>query len=285
MPRPRRHDTSGAKLTIKLLPSKVAPVNTDINVPVDSSQFATVGRISEFHIQLILAEPVGKIERLLMSYVLMTNGRITLTGEFSIEPTKECQSKTIYEIHSEEQRPPTYLLKGTLSIQITRDMIPYSTLIVYTFQPTFGINVIESYRFSVTGLFQSSLTLNATVIESEPTETIIENIRCKEELNIEPVRLSEKVQDRTCLQLSFTGEPGSIVGLNVVEYGSVLSGLSNDMTKERVLQYFTSNEHKAHPNKMTAERLKPHIPEMGRRTISEKDEEELIRREQQVFKK
>ncbi|CAF4413057.1 unnamed protein product, partial [Rotaria sp. Silwood2] len=39
-----------------------------------------------------------------MSYVLMTNGRITLTEEFYIEPTKECQTKPLRTIKSEEQK-------------------------------------------------------------------------------------------------------------------------------------------------------------------------------------
>jgi Alpha-2-macroglobulin bait region domain len=207
MPRPHRHDTSGAKLTIELLPSTVAPVNTDVNVPIDSSQFSTVDRVSNFYVQLILTKPLEKIKRLPMSYVLLTNGRIILTGEFFIEPTKECQSKTIHEIRPEEQTPPTCFLNGTLPIHITRAMVPYSTLLVYTFQPTVGINVVKSYRFSVAGLFQNSLTLEAT-----------------------------------CVKLSFTAEPGSIVGLNVVEYDSVLSGLSNDMTEERLLRCLTSYE-------------------------------------------
>jgi hypothetical protein len=181
-------------------------------------------------------------------------------------------------------------------------MVPYSTLLVYTFQPPFGFCVAEPYRFSVDGLFKSSLKLNATIVPFTPRETVIENSRFMEEWNMKSVRLSEKVQDKTRIQLSFTGEPNSIVGLNVVEYDAVLSGLSNDMTKERLLNYLTSyvhvpfyampsvprrdtHEHESHPNKMTEERPKHHIPEMGRRTISEKDEEELIRREQQVFKK
>ncbi|CAF4419137.1 unnamed protein product, partial [Rotaria sp. Silwood2] len=97
-----------------------------------------------------------------MSYVLMTNGRITLTEEFYIEPTKECQTKPLRTIKSEEQKPLACVFKGTLPILMTRDMVPYSTLLVHTFQQTFGFNVAESYHFSVAGLFQSLLTLNAT---------------------------------------------------------------------------------------------------------------------------
>jgi hypothetical protein len=300
MPRPHRRDGSGAQLTIELSPSTVAVVNTDVNVPVISSQFSTVGVVSNFYVQLMPKKPVEKIERLLMLYILMTNGRITLTGEFFIELKKESQPKTNSEIRPEKQRPPTCVFQGTLPISMTSDMVPYSTLLVYTF--TFGFCVAEPYRFSVNGLFQSSLTLNATIVPFTPSETVMENRRFMEEWNMKSVRLSEKVQDRTRVKLSFTGTPNSTVGLNVVEYDAVLDSLSNDMTEERVLKHFTSyehglfvtmpsvprrdmREHEGHPDKMMEERLKQHIPDMARRTISEKDEEELIRREQQVFKK
>jgi hypothetical protein len=214
MPTPRGH---GSKLTIELLPSKVAPTNTNVNVPVISSQISTVGRISNFYIQLIPSKSVEKFESLPMSYVLMTNGRITLTGEFHIEPTKECQSKTIRTIRPEEQTPPTCVFNGTLPIEITRDMIPYSTLLVYTFQPSFGFNVAESYRFSVAGLFQNSLTLNATIVPFTSTETIVDNWNFMKEWNITstPIHISNKVQSKTCVVLSFTGVPQSTVGLNV----------------------------------------------------------------------
>jgi len=79
------------------------PTNTNVNVPVVSSQISTVGRTSNFYIQLIPPKPVEKFEPLPMSYVLMTNGRITLTGEFKIEPTKECQTRTVRTIRPEEQ--------------------------------------------------------------------------------------------------------------------------------------------------------------------------------------
>jgi alpha-2-macroglobulin family protein len=302
MPRPRRRDASGAKLSVELLSSTAAPVNTDVNVPVVSTKISAVGGESNFDVQLISTTPLEKIERLPVSYILMTNGRIILTGEFFIEPTRECQSNTAHAICPEERKPPTCLLKGTLSIKITRAMVPYSTLLVYTFQPTFGFYVAKPYRFSVDGLFKSSLTLNATIVQVEPSETVIEHPRCNEELNIKPVLLSPNVQDRTRVKLTFTGTSGSIVGINVVEYDALLSGLSNNMTKERSLKHVTSYEHesfvtmpsvprydmpapKAHPNKLTEERLKHRIPEMGHRPISKTDEEELIRREQQVFKK
>jgi hypothetical protein len=201
MPRPRRRDASGAKLSIELLPSTVAPVNTDVNVPVVSTQISTVGRVSNFYVQLMPTKPVEKFERLPMSYILMTNGRITLTGEFFVEPTKECKTKTVREILPEEQKPPTCVFNGTLPIHITRDMVPYSTLLVYTFQPTFGFHVIESYRFSVAGLFQSSLTLNATIVPFTPSETVMENRLFMEVWNMKSVRLSDKVQDRTPVKL------------------------------------------------------------------------------------
>jgi hypothetical protein len=240
MPTPHRN---GAKLTIELLPSKVAPLNTDVNVPVISSQVSTVGRISNFYVQLMPSKPIEKFERLPMSYVLMTNGRIILTGEFYIEPTKECNSKTVRTIRPEEQTPPTCVYNGTLPIHITRDMLPYSTLLVYTFQPTFGFNVAETYRFSVAGLFQNPLTLNATIVPFTPTDKIVNDFEYKKYMHMEPIHISSKVQDRSRVELSFTGVPESTVGLNVFEFDGILQGLSTEITKERLLRYLTTYEH------------------------------------------
>jgi hypothetical protein len=304
-PTPRRRDVSGAKLSVQLLPSTVASVNTDVNVPVVSSQISTVGHTSNFYVQLITTKPVEKLERLPMSYVLMTNGRITLTGEFFIKPSKECQTKTVREIRPEEQRPPTCLFNGTLSIDITHDMVPSSTLLVYTFQPTFGFNIAESYRFPVAGLFQRSLTLNATIVPFTPTETTIENRHWMNEMDMKPIRISNKRQDRTRVELSFTGAPGSIVGVNVFEIDGVLQGLTGDITKERLLKYLTSYERVPFMSMPTMPavpapgmrapegRSEPMMddhhrfprPNMARRTVSKKDEQEQMNREHMVFNK
>ncbi len=303
MPTPRRH---GAKLSIELLPSTVAPANTNVNVPVVSSQISTVGRTSNFYIQLIPSKSVDKFERLPMSYVLMTNGRIILTGEFYIQPTKECQTKTVRTIQPEEQMPPVCVFNGTLPIGITRDMMPYSTLLVYTFQPLFGFYVAESYRFSVAGLFQSSLMLNATIVPFTSTETMIEYPTLMKEMNMmKPIKIPNKVQGKTRVELSFTGPSDSTVGLNVFEYDGVLYGLSNEITKERLLKYLTTYEQvpiihmptdlpSVMDRKRRAERiikeldkdkreLKENLDET-RRSISEDDEEELINRERMVIK-
>jgi len=269
MPTPRRHDS---KLTIELLPSTFAPIHTNVNVPVISSQISTVGHTSNFYIQLIPSKSIDKFERLPMSYVLMTNGRITLTGEFYIQPTHECQTRTIRTIRPEEQTPPICMFNGTLPIEITHDMIPYSTLLVYSFQPTFGINVAESYRFSVAGLLKNSLILNATIVPFTSTETILKN----------SIHMPNKVQDKTRIELSFTGVPDSTVGLNVFEYDGVLHGLSNDITKERLLKYLTTYEQVPFVNMPTSS---PSVmnENHNRRTISEEDEEEQINRERMVF--
>jgi hypothetical protein len=317
MPTPHGHS---AKLSIELLPSTVAPANTNVNVPVVSSQISTVGRTSNFYVQLIPPKSVEKFEPLPMSYVLMTNGRITLTGEFQIEPTKECQTKSVRTIRPEEQIPPTCVFNGTLPIEITRDMIPYSTLLVYTFQPSFGFNVAESYRFSVAGLFQNSLTLNATIVPFTPTDKIIENSHWMKEMNIKPIHISNKVQDKTRVELSFTGVPDSTVGLNVFEYDGVLQGLSNEITKERLLKYLTTYEQVPIINMPTMPlgqksvmnrwntgrpingpskrelsseeneehnmdtRQDRHANGPGKRTVSEQDEENQINRERMVYK-
>jgi hypothetical protein len=307
MPTPRGH---GSKLTIELLPSTVAPANTNVNVPVISSQISTVGRTSNFYVQLIPSKSVTKFEQLPMSYVLMTNGRIILTGEFYIQPTKECQTKTTRTIQPEGQTPPTCVFNGTLPIPITYEMIPYSTLLVYTFQPSFGLNVVESYRFSVAGLFPNSLTLNATIVPFKPTEILVNNFSFMKELNMTPVHIPSKCQEKTRVELSFTGVPDSIVGLNVFEFDGVLQGLSNEITKERLIQYLTTYEHVPLGNMPTMpfgsqstmnrralvtppppnvhesesdEEHNEHSTEHHERTVSEQDEENQIRRERMVF--
>ena len=247
MPKPRR-GPKGAKLSIELMPSSNTPMNAEVNAPVVSSQISTVGRTSNFYVQLMPSKSIEKFEPLPMSFVLMSNGRIVRTGEFTIRPTKECQSKAQRNIRPEEQTPPTCVFNGTLPIQVTRDMIPYSTLLVYTFQPTFGFNVAESYRFSVAGLFQNTFALNATVIPFTSTSAIPEEMMDEEyhessqDMDHESIQISPKAQDKTRVQLSFTGAPGATVGLNVIEYDGIMQGLSNEITKERVLQYLTTYE-------------------------------------------
>lgn len=248
MPTPRR-GVSGAKLSIELLPTTGSSVQTDVNAPVVSSQISTVGRTSNFYVQVIPSKSVEKFEPLPMSYVVLTNGRITLTGEFTIQPTKECKSKTQRNIQPEVQGPPVCVFNGTLPIPMTRTMMPYSTLLVYSFQPSFGMNLAESYRFSVAGLFQSPLVLNATIVPYTSTSNTPEDEyeemndeSSSEDIDLKAVSISARAQDKTRVQLSFTGTPGSTVGLNVVEYDAVIQGLSNDITKERVLQYLTTYE-------------------------------------------
>lgn len=247
MPTPRR-ETPAAKLTIELLPSVNAPAASDPKAPVVSSQISTVGRTSNFYVQILPSKPVEKFEPVRMSYVMMTNGRITHSGEFNIQPTKECQSKATRSIQPEQQGPPVCVFNGTLSIPITRSMVPYSTLLVYTFQPSFGFNLAESYRFSVAGLFQGSLALNATVVPFTSTRNTPEDMESdesfesSEEVDLQSVQISSKAQDKARVQLSFTGTPGATVGLNVIEYDSVMQGLSSEITKERLLQYLTAYE-------------------------------------------
>lgn len=277
MPRPRNQN---AKLSIELLPSTSAPTHTNVNVPVVSSQISTVGRTSNFYIQVLPSKSITKFERLPMSYILMTNGFITMTGEFHLEPTKECQSKSTRSIRPEEPSTPVCVFNGTLPIEITREMIPYSTLLVYTFQKsTFGFNVAESYRFSVAGLFQNSLTLNATLVPYKPSEIIIEPTNWMKQMQLKPIQFSEKVQEKTRVELSFTGTPNSIVGINVFEADGILQGLSNDMTKERLLQYLTNYEQMP----LGSIPIMKNQNENQKRTVSEQDEEQQIRREQIVF--
>jgi hypothetical protein len=243
-----RHSANNAKLSIELLPSTSAPVSNDVNTPVVSTQISTVGRTSNFYVQIMPSKSVEKFEPLPMSYVVLTNGRITLTGEFTLQPTKECRSKAQRSIQPEEQTPPACVFNGTLPIQITRTMIPYSTLLVYTFQPSFGFNVAESYRFSVAGLFQSTLSLNATIVPYTTTSTMADDMHSAEgrdslkDNDFKSVPISTKAQDKSRVELSWAGMPGSTVGLNVFEYDGITQGLRNEITKERLLQYLTTYE-------------------------------------------
>ena len=287
LPRPHRR---GAKLSIELLPSKINSANT----PVVSSQIATVGDQANFYIQVLPSKSVTKFERLPLSYIVMTNGRMTSTGEFHIEPTKECQNKAVRSIRPEEPSAPTCVFNGTLSFEIKQEMMPYSTLVVYSFeQEPFEIILAESYRFSVANLFENPLTLNATIVPYKPTETVIEPPSFLKDMDLKPIRLSEKVQDKTRVELSFTGEPDSIVGINVFEADGILQGLCNEMTKERLLQYLTQYEQlplasfpmKTNKRQINEESTDTNGGDYNKRTVSEKDEEQQIMGEQKVFRK
>jgi hypothetical protein len=70
----------------------------------------------------------------------------------------------------------------------------------------------------------------------------IEEGDSSEEVDLKSVSISTKAQGKTRVELSFTGTPGSTVGLNVIEYDAVIQGLSNEITKERLLQYLTRYE-------------------------------------------
>mgnify|MGYP002385137476 FL=1 len=295
MPTPRRAN-SGGKLSIELLPAPTNLASNDVNEHVVSSQISTVGRTSNFYVQLIPTGAVQKVEPLPVSYVLLTNGRITLTGEFTLEPSTVCGSKSVRSVEPDVQGPPACVFNGTLPIQITRAMIPYSTLLVYTFQPTFGFHVAESYRFSVAGLFQNPLVLNAAVVPYSEVSTLPEGesessdeqLDSKENVDLSAVTISPRAQDKSRVQLSFTGAPGSTVGLNVIEYDGIMQGLANEITKERVLQYLTAYEQvpivgmptrRGFPQDLTGEQAKRKIEEQNgedaeKRFVSEQDEVE-----------
>jgi hypothetical protein len=64
----------------------------------------------------------------------------------------------------------------------------------------------------------------------------------EEDIDLKSVSISNNAQDRTRVELSFTGAPDSTVGLNVIEYDGITQGLSNEITKERILHYLTTYE-------------------------------------------
>ena len=239
MPTPRRR---GEKLTIELLSSKIAPANTNVNVPVVSSQISTVGRVSNFYVQLFPSKSMEILEEIPLSYMIMTNGRMTLTGQLTIQPTKECHQRTVREIKPEQPKTPTCIYTGSLPIEITRDMIPYSTLVVYGFNVSAGYHVVESYRFSVAGLFQNTLTLNATMVPYSPSEIVEHHFEHLKFLRTKPIQIPAEAQPKSRIELSIAGTPEATVGLNIFEYDGVLQGLTNEITKERLLKYLTTYE-------------------------------------------
>ncbi|MHC5731763.1 MAG: hypothetical protein ACYTXY_48335, partial [Nostoc sp.] len=86
--------------------------------------------------------------------------------------------------------------------------------------------------------------MNATVVPYTSTDSIDLNTDRTEsaEEGFKLPSVSDKAQGKTRVELSFTGTPESIVGLNVVEYDAVLNGIPNDITKERLLHYLTRYE-------------------------------------------
>ena len=271
MPLPRRHrddQHQSAKLSIELLPSTIAPLHTDVKVPVVSSQISVVGRTSHFYIQVIPGKAIDQFESLPMSFVLLSNGRVTLTGQFEVHPTKECQMKSTRSIRPEESpHPLVCLFNGTLPIRMTREMLPYSTLIVYSFQSRFGYNLAQSYRFAVAGLFQSSLTINASIVPHSPTDL---NIETNEDF------ISPRSQDRHRVELSLTGSPNSLVGVNVFEYDAVLHGLTNELTKERLIKHLLMFEDVPLDGMTGNDRDEVE----KRRTMSLEDEQKQIQRQE-----
>jgi len=166
-----------------------------------------------------------------LTYVVLTNGKITSTGTFNIEPTKYCTTMAPRSIQPEQEdssKPLRCVFNSTLEIMMTRQMLPYSTLLVYGFNPVVGISVAESYRFSVDGLFRNNLTMSTRERETDTDQssTPKEDIR----------RRGPK------LDLVFNGLSESTVGVNVISYDAIVQGLPNDITKERLLRYMISYE-------------------------------------------
>jgi len=175
-----------------------------------------------------------------MNYVLLTNGRITSTGVFEIEPTRYCQEtkiapRTIRPETQDPSIPPQCVYNGTLELMMTREMVPYSTLLIYAFNSTWGFNVAENYRFSVYGLFQNNLTLGMA-------ERKVENMPERDSAIFRDAKISPKARNFNRMDLTCTGLPESICGVNVISYDAISEGLPNDITKERLLRYLTAYE-------------------------------------------
>jgi len=165
---------------------------------------------------------------------------------------------------------------------MTREMVPYSTLLCYAFNATWGFNVAESYRFSVFGLFQNNLTMNVTETKVE-TDTDFDPSIPRD------VKISPKAKNLNRMDLTCTGLPESIVGVNVISYDAINEALPNDITKERLLRYLTGYEFVPLPampmspmksdndEHVVAPRGKPGFPEMTEEQIKKQYEGFKIR--------
>ena len=153
-------------------------------------------------------------------------------------------------VGSEMTPAGTARVNGILLIQITRAMTPYLTLLVYTFQPAFDINIVQSYQFSVAGLFRDALKLNATIVPFASTSTMkdevaidsVEVLNSPRLVDLQSIPISNCAQSKIYIELSLIRAPISIIGLNIIQHKSILKGLSNEITKERLLQYLMTYE-------------------------------------------
>ncbi|CAF4442692.1 unnamed protein product [Rotaria sp. Silwood2] len=96
-------------------------------------------------------------------------------------------------------------------IIILRDMMLYSSLFVYTFQPSFDFNIAEFYRFSLAGLFENTLELEATFVSFTSNTTMIAEednsstagFDSLERVVLESIPLSNHGQGTSRIKLSF----------------------------------------------------------------------------------
>ncbi|CAF0859596.1 unnamed protein product [Didymodactylos carnosus] len=252
-PVPKRRE-SGGQLMIEMMPAKWGQMESkqQQQPEVISTMIASIDKPSRFYIQLLPSKSIQQHpESLNMNYALLTNGRITLSGVFRIQPTKECQTMQPRAIKPEQtsSTAPQCVYNGTLELVMTRQMVPYSTLLVYTFNPNFGINVAESHRFAVQGLLNNNLTMNVTTHETMDKEGNDKKQHIDEEdilpihVGSDNIKVSSKAKAYKRMDLVLNGLPDSTVGVNVFEFDAVSQGLRSDITIERLLKYSTAYEY------------------------------------------
>ncbi|CAF0996321.1 unnamed protein product [Didymodactylos carnosus] len=231
IPLPKRRENS-AKLSVEMVADKTGlhrRSSSSSEQPI-STMLATVGRPAYFYVQLLPMKSFERYEPFPMTYIVMTNGKITSSGTFTVEPTRVCTTMAPRSIQPEQEdpsKPPQCVFNSTLEILMTREMLPYSTLLVYGFNPSIGISVAETYRFSVDGLFKNNLTMNMSRESGTEQQTPSRD---------ESGRMVSK------WDLLLTGLPESTVGVNVISYDAITQALPNDITKERLLRYLISYE-------------------------------------------
>ncbi|CAF1158418.1 unnamed protein product, partial [Didymodactylos carnosus] len=254
-PVPKRRETGG-ELTIEMMTA--SRMGSKQQQPeVISTMILSIDKPIRFYIQLLPSKLIQQHpESLNMNYVLLTNGCIALSGIFRIQLTKECQTMQPCATKSEQNpfTPPQYVYNGTLELIMTRQMVPYSTLLVYTLNPNSGINVAESYPAHETMDYEGNDKKHHTIDEED---ILLVHVGSGN------IKVSSKAKGYNRMDLVLNGLPDSTVVVNVFEFDAINRGLRSDITIERLLKYYTTYEYVP-------------IKGMPTSTSSEEDKEKLV---------
>ncbi|CAF1270347.1 unnamed protein product [Didymodactylos carnosus] len=109
--------------------------------------------------------------------------------------------------------------------------------IIGLFNPNFDINIAESYRFAVNGLFKNNLIENVTTqqtmdYEGNDKKHIIDEDVLRVHIGSDNIKVSPKAKDYNRIYLVLDSFSDSIVGVNVFEFYAINQGLPADITIE-----------------------------------------------------